>query len=652
MIQKTFIIITSGLILTLIGISLIFIAKSPDLGRLTDVAQVLRGDSKEIINLRLTSSGHWREPAQLERIDPQLIKMLIAYEDKRFWHHHGVDPIAVFRAAISLAKSGKIKSGASTLTMQAVKLMHPELQKRSIKNKLMQMAEALRLDAHWSKAEILEAYFTLAPYGGNIEGIEAATEAWFQKSPNQLTFTEAALLVALPQSPERRRPDLFPEAAFEAKSKVLEIIKDRIGLDPKSLEELKKEPLPVRLSKAKSISPHLADRLTTEEQTSFQTTIDPTWQRELVSILKNSAKHFEKPINLAALVVERRTGRVKAYAGSSLYTDVERKGAINYLRASRSPGSTLKPLIYANALERQIIDEGHIFNDSQFQRGAYTPANFDQNYSGKVTLKEALHRSLNISAIETLEMVGAKQFENKLRTFISEDIGQTKKAGLSLAVGGFYLSPEKLAEIYLEMADPGSSSKLKFTHGNNPTQSPHLISSNTSEQILRLMSQRNHEGKIEVFKTGTSHNRQDAWVANIFENHLVLVWLGTPDNESTQTLTGRDAALPISNNIKLALGLKEPRIKQDYKIVAKNSFQTKRCSKLIQYPENGEWIRGSNFALSVSGNLEADWYINSIKLSKITNQIMLQNEGINKITAVLGGCRETNEIFFQNAVLN
>ena len=125
MIQKIFIIITSGLILTLIGISLIFLSKSPDLGRLTDVAQVLRGDSKEIINLRLTSSGHWREPAQLERIDPQLIKMLIAYEDKRFWHHHGVDPIAVFRATISLAKSGKIKSGASTLTMQAVKLMHP-----------------------------------------------------------------------------------------------------------------------------------------------------------------------------------------------------------------------------------------------------------------------------------------------------------------------------------------------------------------------------------------------------------------------------------------------------------------------------------------------------------------------------------------------
>ena len=578
--------------------------------------------------------------------------MLIAYEDKRFWQHFGVDPLAVMRAAISLAKSGKIKSGASTLTMQTVKLMHPELRKRSLKNKLYQMAEAIRLEAHWSKEEILEAYFTLAPYGGNIEGIEAATEAWFQKSPNQLTFTEAALLVALPQSPERRRPDLFPEAAFEAKSKVLEVIKDRIGLDPKKLEELKKEPLPVRLSKANSISPHLADRLHSKEQTSFQTTINPTWQRELRSILNTSATSFEKPINLAALVVERRSGLVKAYAGSSSYIDVERKGAINYLRTLRSPGSTLKPLIYANALERQIIDEGHIFNDSQFQRGAYTPANFDKRYNGKVTLKEALNRSLNISAIETLELIGAEQFENKLRTFISEDIGQTKKAGLSLAVGGFYLSPEKLSEIYLEMADPGFNSQLKFTHSDASIQSSHLINSNTSEQILRLMSQRNHKGKIEVFKTGTSHNRQDAWVVNILENHLIVVWLGTPDNESTQILTGRSAALPISDSIKLALGLKEPKIKHDYRIEARNSFQAEKCSKLIQYPENGEWIRGTNLAISVSGNSEAEWYINSTKLSGIHSQITLQNEGINKITAVLGKCRETNEIFFQNAVLN
>ena len=650
--RKLFFTILSGLFLTLMLVALIFVWRSPDLGRLADVSQVLRGDGQEIINLRLTNSGHWREPAQLERIDPQLIKMLIAYEDKRFWQHFGVDPLAVMRAAISLAKSGKIKSGASTLTMQTVKLMHPELRKRSFKNKLYQMAEAIRLEAHWSKEEILEAYFTLAPYGGNIEGIEAATEAWFQKSPNQLTFTEAALLVALPQSPERRRPDLFPEAAFEAKSKVLEVIKDRIGLDPKKLEELKKEPLPVRLSKAKSISPHLADRLHSKEQTSFQTTINPTWQRELRSILNTSATSFEKPINLAALVVERRNGLVKAYAGSSSYIDVERKGAINYLRTLRSPGSTLKPLIYANALERQIIDEGHIFNDNQFQRGAYTPANFDKKYNGKVTLKEALNRSLNISAIETLELIGAEQFENKLRTFISEDIGQTKKAGLSLAVGGFYLSPEILSEIYLEMADPGFNSQLKFTHSDAPIQSSHLINSNTSEQILRLMSQRNHKGKIEVFKTGTSHNRQDAWVVNILENHLIVVWLGTPDNESTQILTGRSAALPISDNIKLALGLKEPEIKQDYRIEARNSFQAEKCSKLIQYPENGEWIRGTNLAISVSGNSEAEWYINSTKLSGIHSQITLQNEGINKITAVLGKCRETNEIFFQNAVLN
>ena len=218
----------------------LFLTREPEPGRLAELSNVIRSDSGEIINLRLTPSGHWREPADIGRIDPALIKMLIAYEDKRFWNHHGVDPFAIVRASLSLAKSGKVKSGASTLTMQTAKLMYPDLRQRTITNKLKQMLVAIRLDAHWSKQQILEAYFTLAPFGGNIEGIEAATQAWFQKSPKELTYTEAALLVALPQSPERRRPDLFPEAAFKAKTKVLEAVASRIDLKEKTLEELKR----------------------------------------------------------------------------------------------------------------------------------------------------------------------------------------------------------------------------------------------------------------------------------------------------------------------------------------------------------------------------------------------------------------------------
>ena len=626
---------------------LFFLMNSPELGRLSKLSNVIRSNSGETINLRLTSSGHWREPADLNRIDPLLIKMLVAYEDKRFWHHHGVDPYAIIRAFFSVAKSGKFYSGASTLTMQTVKLMYPNLRSRTISNKLKQVLFALQLDAHWSKKEILEAYFTLAPFGGNIEGIEAATQAWFQKEPKELTHTEAALLVALPQSPERRRPDLFPLAAFQAKTKVLETISTRINLDLHKLEELKKEPLPVRLSRPKSIALHVEDRLIQNPSAVIETSINASWQRDLISILSASVQKYEKPINIAGLVVERRTGLVKAYAGSSSYIDNDRKGSVNYLTALRSPGSTLKPLIYAKALERKLIEEGHVFKDSQIQRGGYTPSNFDKIFNGQVTLKEALNRSLNIPAIQTLELIGVDGFENSLRTFIAQDIMQNYEAGLTAAVGGFYLSAENLAEIYLEIADPGHSSKIRFDAEEPELTSSHLINSNTSEKILRIMSQRNNIGKIELFKTGTSHNQQDAWVVNIFQDHIVLVWLGTPDNEPTTSLTGRSAAYPISKDIQLTLGLKFPKIKGDYKIAEKSVEKFGKCGKLIQYPEDGEWIRGSNLALSINGEANADWYLNNIRLANFNNIVKLPSAGINKITAVMGKCTNTSEIFFQ-----
>ncbi len=624
-----------------------FLLHSPELGRLSKLSNVIRSESGEIINLRLTSSGHWREPADLNRIDPLLIEMLIAYEDKRFWHHHGVDPYAIIRAFLSLAKSRKVYSGASTLTMQTVKLMYPDFRSRTIRNKFKQVLFALQLDAHWSKKEILEAYFTLAPFGGNIEGVEAATQAWFQKTPKELTHTEAALLVALPQSPERRRPDLFPVAAFHAKTKVLETINTRINLSSQKLEELKKEPLPVRLSKPKSIALHVEDRLFKNPNAVIETSINASWQRDLISILGASVQKYEKPINIAGLVIERKTGLIKAYAGSSSYIDSERKGSVNYLTALRSPGSTLKPLIYAKALERKIIEEGHVFKDSQIQRGGYTPSNFDKIFNGQVTLKEALSRSLNIPAIQTLELLGVDNFENSLRTFVSQDIRQNYKAGLTAAVGGFYLSAENLAEIYLEIADPGHNSKIRFNFEEPDTISSHLISSKTSEKILRLMSQRNNMGKIELFKTGTSHNQQDAWVVNVFENHIVLVWLGPPDNEPTTILTGRNSAYPISKDIQLTLGLKYPKIKEDYKIAKKSGDNLEKCGKLIQYPEDGEWIRGSNLALSINGNTDADWYLNNVKLEDFNNKVKLESAGINKITAVNGKCTNTSEIFFE-----
>ena len=329
-----------------------YISKPIQLGRLSDYAQVLRANNNEILELRLTSSGHWREPISLDEVDPILIDVLIAYEDKRFNKHSGVDIVAVVRAAWQFIFSGKITSGASTLTMQTARLMHRDLAKRSLLTKLHQMAFALRLERQWSKDKILETYLSLAPYGGNIEGIKAASQAWFQKPPSQLTLSEAALLVAIPQSPESRRPDRFPENAYKAKAKVIDAIADNLDITPELIAELKTEALPIRLRRPKSIAPHLFDRI---KRTSSEThtTVSPEWQRQVSGIISNFINGYAEPVNGAALIVERKTGKVRAYVGSADYKSKNRKGGINYLTSIRSPGSTLKPLIYAKAIDRK-----------------------------------------------------------------------------------------------------------------------------------------------------------------------------------------------------------------------------------------------------------------------------------------------------------
>ena len=628
-----------------------YVRQAPDLGRLTDVSQVIRAHDGTIINLRLTKDGYWREKATLGTIDPKLVNVLIAYEDQRFWDHRGVDPKAIIRASYDFVKSGRIVSGASTLTMQVAKLIDPSLKQRHPIVKIKQMLAALRLEFHLSKEEILEAYFTLAPYGGNIEGINAATEAWFQKTPDTLTLNEAAILVALPQSPEARRPDRHPARAYEAKQMVLFRVKDRIDFDYELLSEIASEPLPSRLVKPKSIAPHLADKLIENSDGSIETFIQADWQKQLQHLVASELAKYPAPIQAAAIVVERQTGYVKAYIGSSDYASEERKGANNYLNAIRSPGSTLKPLIYGKALQRNLITYDHVFDDQEFYRGGYTPTNFNNKFSGKVTLKDALIRSLNIPALTALEKVGPELFESELTTLLGNALAQDQNARLSLAVGGYYLSAEQLIELYLRAFDPNTASKLTFV--NDPSavlldSDAPLFNKETADQLLHLLIQDMPNGEKVAFKTGTSYARQDAWSVQIYEDHLVLAWLGTPDNEATELLTGRSAAFPMSLEIGRALGLKPP--KTSTLRLTNDEIATSlkpACETLINYPENGAWIRSEDAILSVLGSQNAEWYLNAEKLGSYSKQIKVSRPGVHKLTAKSGTCSQTAEVFVE-----
>ena len=628
-----------------------YILQPPEVGRLSETSQVIRSETGQIMNLRLTSKGFWREKVILSELDPDLIRTLIAYEDQRYWKHHGVDPLALGRAVFDYLKSGKISSGASTLTMQTVRLMDPYLARRTSTAKLRQMLAAIRLDAHWSKEAILEAYFTLAPYGGNIEGVSAASEAWFQKPPKDLTLNEIALLVALPQSPERRRPDRYPDNAYAAKIGVLNKVQGRLNIDDNALNEALVEQLPARLVKPPSYAPHLADRLTGFILRGNNTTIDEEWQKQVQNILETKIQEFPAPIQAAALVVERQTGNVKAYIGSNEYGSKERKGANNFLTAVRSPGSTLKPLIYGKALQRNLIKFNEVFNDANFYRGGYNPTNFDNTYTGRVTLKEALLRSLNIPALITLERLDPRIFEAELKNLINLPFFSDKEAGLSLAVGGFYLNAEQLASLYLMAIDPGTSGHISFSPNQSQKtsdQDAKFLNIVAAEQIMHLLIQNLPNGERVAFKTGTSFARHDAWSVQIFKSHIVISWFGTPDNQPPAILTGREAAFPLSNEIGLALGLKAPEVP---KLQISNGASPPEagivCTTLIDYPENGAWIKSDNAVIRVIGSQTADWYLNAEKFDASQKQVQLTEPGIQRLTAKSSECSQTNEFFVE-----
>jgi penicillin-binding protein 1C len=351
------------------------------------------------------------------------------------------------------------------------------------------------------------------------------------------------------------------------------------------------------------------------------------------------------------MVVERQSGKVKAYVGSADYASEDRKGANNYLTAIRSPGSTLKPLIYGKALQRNLIRFDQVFDDKEFYRGGYTPTNFDNTFSGKVTLKDALIRSLNIPALTALEKVGPEVFESELTTLLGNAVTQDQNAGLSLAVGGYYLSAEQLVDIYLKAFDPNTASKLTFVKDTTGFQSESdapLFNQETADQLLHLLIQEMPNGEKVAFKTGTSYARQDAWSVQIYEDHLVLAWFGTPDNEATDLLTGRGAAFPMSLEIGRALGLKPPktptlRLNNDEIAAALEPV----CETLINYPENGAWIRSEDAILSVLGSQSADWYLNAEKLGAYSKQIKVSRPGVHRLTAKSGKCSQTAEVFVE-----
>jgi penicillin-binding protein 1C len=362
------------------------------LGEAMEFSTVVVDRNGRLLRPYATPDGRWRLPATVKDVDPRYLDLLIAYEDKRFRQHFGVDPLAVGRAALQLVSNGRIVSGGSTLTMQVARLLEPRTDRTFIA-KLRQAVRAVQLERKLTKDEILTLYLGLAPYGGNLEGTRAASLAYFGKEPRRLSLGEAALLVAIPQSPEVRRPDRSALAAHKARDRVL----DRVALAGKlpldEIAQAKAEPSPSLRRAMPALAPHASEQAAAAAAPGTKViglTIDATIQKPLEDLARERAHALGPDVAVAIMAVDHTTGEVLARVASADYFDERRAGQVDMTTAVRSPGSTLKPFIYGLAFEDGLIHPETLIEDRPIRYGTYAPENFDMTFQGTVTIRKAL----------------------------------------------------------------------------------------------------------------------------------------------------------------------------------------------------------------------------------------------------------------------
>ncbi|MCB1579252.1 MAG: penicillin-binding protein 1C, partial [Xanthomonadales bacterium] len=360
------------------------------------------------------AEGIWRYPVSMEDVSPLYLEALVGYEDRWFWRHPGINPVAALRALGQMIANRRIVSGGSTLTMQVARILEPH--SRSFAGKLRQSLRALQLEAHLSKREILELYLENAPFGGTLQGVEAASWAYLGHSSRRLSHAEAALLVVLPQAPSRLRPDREAAAAREARDKVLDRMATLGVWTPAEVRDARIESVVARSLQPPLSAALLARRLhqAHPRQRRIETSIDIELQRSVEARVRDYLVRLPERTSAALLVVDNRDLSTLAYVGSATFGDEARLGHVDMVRAWRSPGSTLKPFLYGLALDDGLIHSESLLVDAPQSFGSYRPGNFDMAFNGPVGAAEALRLSLNVPAVDLLDRVGAARFTARL----------------------------------------------------------------------------------------------------------------------------------------------------------------------------------------------------------------------------------------------
>jgi penicillin-binding protein 1C len=499
------------------------------------------------------ADGRWRLPADARTgVDPGYVKLLLAYEDRRFYSHRGVDPLALGRAAFQLITRGHIVSGGSTITMQLARLMEPR-RERSVYAKLRQMVRAIEIERQLSKDQILDLYLALAPFGGNLEGVRAASIAYFGKEPKRLSLAESALLVALPQSPETRRLDRHPDVARAARDRVVERMVEEHQVSEDEAAQAKTIAVPQLRKPMPMLAPHSSDAAMAamKDTPVIRLTLDASLQKTLEALARDRAIAQGPNISVAMIAVDNESGDVLARVGSSDYFDERRAGQVDMTRAVRSPGSTLKPFIYGLAFEDGFVHPESLIDDRPIRFGSYAPENFDMTFQGTVPVRKALQLSLNVPAIALLDRVGASRLSSRLKQAGGNLVLPKDEApGLAMGLGGVGVTLQDLAQLYAGLARLGTTRPLREIMTERDARDPmRLMDQAAAWQVGNVLigtpPPENGVHNRIAFKTGTSYGYRDAWSVGFDGRITIGVWVGRPDGAPVAGLVGRAAAAPI-----------------------------------------------------------------------------------------------------------
>lgn len=497
------------------------------------------------------ADGRWRLAVDPTAVDRDFLALLVDYEDKRFYDHPGVDARAVARAVWQAARYGRVVSGGSTLTMQVARLLE-ESGTGAMSGKLRQMRVALALERRLTKDQILQLYLHLAPYGGNLEGIRAATLAYFGKEPRRLTLAEAALLVAIPQSPEARRPDRFPARASDARDRVLaRALGDGLA-DADQIAAARTEPVPAARRAFPALAPHLADRARAEQPAAHQhrLTIDRGMQRGLEALAAQVVADRGDRLQIALIVSDHQSGEVLASIGSASYIADARQGFVDMTRALRSPGSTLKPLVYGLAFDDGLAHPETLIDDRPAVFGTYAPQNFDKVFRGTVRVRDALQQSLNIPAVALTDAIGpARLLAAMEHAGMQPKLPGNGKPGLAIALGGLGVSLRDMVQLYAAIARGGVTLPLTHRMDGDRDEGQRILTRTAAWQVGDILAglapPPGAPANRLAYKTGTSYGHRDTWAIGFDGRHVVGIWLGRADGTPVPGAFGAELAAPV-----------------------------------------------------------------------------------------------------------